>query len=309
MADDELLSCSICARICKPDQDGQCVYCKNKQRLASKRHQPAYQPPDRIIKQPAETITLSSNASCVWVYWAGGAVGDELLWSVRLAQKHLADVSNFAVCGDVPKWFDGHGINSPKWTHSDHRKRFGNTKWTKWTDSIIKLQRIIDDPNITDDFLWMYDDTFIVKPTSIAELAVPRSLGYLNQRAVGNLWRQCRARTAGALMKEQLPINDYSTHLPMVYNKQKLQQTIDLFECHTRPRVIESLYGNHHLGKPERVGQFFHYRRRPAYNWQPPPAAVVVNVGQVNDLAIAALARLIGSRESQPLSSKSEAFV
>jgi hypothetical protein len=244
---------------------------------------------------------LAGGASCVWVYWAGGAVGDELSWSVRLAQRHLADASNFAVCGDVPKWFAGHGINSPKWTHAQHHKKFGNTKWAKWIDSIIKLQRIIDDPHITDDFLWMYDDTFIVRETSIAELAKPRGLGYLNQRATGNLWRQCRARTAGALIANEMTIHDYSTHLPMVYNKQKLQQTIDLFECHTRPRVIESLYGNHHHGKPERVGQFFHYRRRPAYNWQPPPAAVVVNVGVVNEWAVAGLSRLADSRESQPL--------
>lgn len=220
--------------------------------------------------------------SAVWVYWAGGADGDELRYSIRSATKNLADLKNVAICGDIPDWFTGDSIHSPKWTKRDNMREFRTRKWAKWIDSIVKLRRIIDDDRITDRFLWMYDDTFIVRPTSIADLETPCVGGTLRTNERGNLWRAARRRTAQALADRGLPRRDYSTHYPLVFTKSKLLQTIEEFECDTRPRVIESLYGNQHATRTRPTAGVFHYRRSPGPGWTIPTDVDVINVGGFN---------------------------
>ena len=136
----------------------------------------------------------------------------------------------------------------------DVRRRYGYTpsqRFIKWVDSIAKLEAIIASPHVRDDFLWMYDDTFIAAPTTFAELAVPR-FGHAAVSASNvsskkrNTWREVRRRTFQALEKAGLPTRDYSTHFPTAYNRRQLAQTIEKFKPWKNPRLIESLYLNHH---------------------------------------------------------------
>ena len=244
----------------------------------------------QAIDNAKEQVSNPPKYSAVWVYWAAGAIGEELRYSIRSAESNIDDLKNISICGDIPSWFTGHAIPSPKWTKRQNAEQFGTKRWAKVIDSIVKLKRIIDDPNVTDDFLWMYDDTFIVKPMEIADLLEPLASGHIreSERNRGK-WRRVRERTAKALNDANLPTWNYSTHCPIVYNKQRLRETIETFRPDIRPRVIESLYCNHWHDNPRSTSGFFHYSQRPPKGWAPPKWSSVVNVGKFNDAASKAI--------------------
>ncbi len=235
-----------------------------------------------IHRAKLKSPTVSSELlSAVWVYWPGGAEGDELKYSMRAAQANLSDVKNIVLCGGRPEWYCGDFIHSPRINKAETKRRFGSGRWAKWVDSINKLQRIIDSDFVTDRFLWMYDDTFIVSPTSIAALSVPRCGGTLpvGQGKKKNAWRECLLRTGNALQTAGRPLRNFSTHYPVVYEKSLLARTIDQFQAHVRPRAIESLYQNHHHDFAESIDPVFQYSKKIPSDWQVKPDAVVVNVG------------------------------
>lgn len=230
----------------------------------------------------AKKNTIPSKCTIVWVYWAAGAEGDELRYSIRSAVENVSNIHNIVICGDKPSWYKGDHIPSPKFTKRQARKKYGTERWAKWVDSIIKLQRIIDSPLVTDNFLWMYDDTFIVKPTSFEWLAAPRSGGTMRPEPTPSrkTWRECIRRTANCLQNHNLPLYNYSTHFPVVYEKGKLKETLDKFRPDQAPRVIESLYLNHHFPVPHATVQdVFQYNKNIPESWRINPNVTVVNVG------------------------------
>lgn len=234
--------------------------------------------------QAAEQTAIIDRKSIVWVYWAGGADGDELRYSIRSACQNISDWSNIVVCGDHPgPWYKGDFIRSPRFTAKAARRQFGTDKWQKWIDSTIKLRRIVASELVTDRFLWLYDDSFITRPCSIEDIAAPRARRRLHagdlEKPVRRKWRDCRRRTALALHRRGLPTRDFSTHYPMVYDKPKLTATLDRFGCDTAARCIESLYGNEHLGKPANIAGAFQYSKSISNAWSVRDSVSVVNVG------------------------------
>lgn len=224
----------------------------------------------------------------MWVYWEHGADGEELRYSMRSIEKNFVDLRNIVLCGDRPDWYDGDYIPSPKWTKREAKLKFGTDRWAKWTDSVIKLKRIIASPLVTDQFLWLYDDTFFMQPITAAEAMVPRRTGLLcanTDAACENDWRRALQRTAIALREAGRPALNYSHHAPVVYDKVKLTETIEAFCAETRPRAIESLYMNHHFKETDAVhlGKWMVYTQKPEPDWRPHPAAKVINVGGFRD--------------------------
>lgn len=204
--------------------------------------------------------------SIVWVYKAKYAADNEIEVSVALAKAHLSNAQDFYVCGDpVP---DTLSIPSQE----KHRGVF-----RKWYDSITKLQAIIDDPRVTDDFLWLYDDTFILQPLTPQEIGPPRYDGEMPAYKALSTWQGVANQTR----KLFSPCLNFSSHYPMVYNKHLLQNTIDTYQPLHKPYLIESLYGNHHLHlNPLPIPDWFEYMRFPTT--APRPTTKLLNVGTFN---------------------------
>jgi hypothetical protein len=234
--------------------------------------------------QNEDCALMLEKISAVWVYWAGGADADELRYSMRSVAKHFVDLKDIIVCGDREPWYAGEMIESPKWTKREAKRRYGTAKWTKWTDSIIKMQRIIDSPLVTDRFLWLYDDTFFMRDLTAAELSIHRRTRLLcahPEAKANGAWREVLRRTTEALHEAGRPSRNYSHHGPVVFDKQLLQQTIDKFDPQNRPRAIESLYINHHFDEHETepLNGWMCYTQKPKETWHPCPNAAVINVG------------------------------
>jgi len=225
-----------------------------------------------------------SKISAVWVYWAGGAEGEELRFSMRSVSKHFIDLENVVLCGDVPEWFGGAAINSPRFDGAAAKATFGSGRWCKWIDSIVKLLRICADPRVTDRFVWLYDDTIFLRPITAAELAIPRAGGQLcaNTTApASGKWREVLRRTTEELQAAGLPSRNYSHHGPVVYSKSQLLQTIAKFLPVYKPRAIESLYLNHWTPEADavRCGDWLQYTKRPRASWAPRRSAAIANFG------------------------------
>ncbi|TWU22444.1 hypothetical protein Pla52o_35000 [Novipirellula galeiformis] len=251
----------------------------------------------RIAIQNAEKNGPSGEdkISAVWVYWSGGADGDELKYSMRSVAKHFTGLDNIVLCGDREPWYSGDFIHSPKWTKAEAKRKYGTGKWAKWTDSIVKLQRIIDSPLVTDRFLWLYDDTFFMRDITLAEAAIHRRTRLLcahPEAKANGTWREVLRRTTQALHESGRPSRNYSHHGPVVFDKQLLQQTIDKFDPLNRPRAIESLYINHHfdLDQTQQLGNWMRYTQKPSTRWKPDPNAAIVNVGSFRRSVATAMA-------------------
>lgn len=244
---------------------------------------------------------MDTKISAVWVYWAAGADGDELKYSMRSVCQNFKDIKNAVICGDKPNWFIGDFINSPKFSSKEALDMFGTGRFAKWTDSIIKLKRICKSDLVTDDFLWLYDDTFFVSELVKEDLEVPRATGQLFadvEKEASNKWREVLKRTAIALREQNRPARNFSHHGPVIYNKKKLLEVIELYDPFTNPRAIESLYLNH-VTEPceiQPLGDFLQYAKKPSGDWIPRQSASIVNVGSFKPCVEKVMQRLFPNK-------------
>ena len=227
--------------------------------------------------------------SVVWVYVNRQAPRvSGLRYSMRSAIANLGDVKNCVLCGDDPGWFSGKRIAVERFEKHHARNEFGSVRYAKWIDSAIKLQAIIDCPDVTENFLWFYDDSFVTGKTSIIELSRPCASGQLHTgdplASVRHKWREVRRRTHVALDSRGLTTHDFSTHMPVVFNKTKLQQTMSEFDVRHNARCIESLYMNQHFGTPAEV-ENFQLQKRTRQGWSIRPGTKILNLGYFNEPA------------------------
>ena len=222
------------------------------------------------------------NPSIVWVYKSQKAESDTLKISYRLAKKNLLDAGEFFVFGDKPRGFHGHFFSCPRVRQDAYVIKAGqnfNERWVKWVDSIWKLQAIIENPMVSENFLWLYDDTFICQPMNSADLCNPWYKGFYSNETTNenSNYRKVMRRTFDALGNRGLSKLNFSSHAPMLYNKTDLARVIAEFECLTRPRLIESVYGNAVKSNPIRIdpSMFQYVNKRREF---PDPIPKIVNV-------------------------------
>lgn len=124
---------------------------------------------------------------------------------------------------------------------------------TKWQNTSHMLECIVDNPEISDDFVLFNDDFFVLEP--IKELGY-YSEGKLKERVdrtwiTRYMWEKPHYSRYGTLLKdtmEWLEENNYDTinyelHIPMIYNKKKLKKCLKLFP-NGGWAARRSLYGN-----------------------------------------------------------------
>jgi len=172
-----------------------------------------------------------------FVYMCRPGHNEELRYSIRSVVKN-APVNNVWVIGDKPDWYKGNFIKT---------KILGNA----YENVRNNLKHAIECTDISDDFVLMNDDFFIVrKLNSVSHyhggLLIKRAERH-QELAGPNQYSNLLWKTDNALRKKGIkePLN-YELHVPMLFNKDKLSETIDL------PSKIRSTYGNiHNVGGEE----------------------------------------------------------
>jgi hypothetical protein len=208
--------------------------------------------------------------SVVWVYLNKGHNGLDL--SIASVKKYVPHYNLF-VCGD-------HTPLAP----TIHAPRTQRNNLAKWHDSLTKLQKIIDHPQVTDNFLWLYIDTFFLAPTTIKQLGTPK-YSTLPPDNIGSLWHSQYVRTL-SLTKNQF---NYSTHYPVVFNKHLLQNVLDTFKP---PYLIETLYQNLYGKDPVPIDETFQFSRD-CTNWGLRKETTVLNVKRFTPIVEQTLRKIL----------------
>lgn len=159
------------------------------------------------------------------------------------------------VCGDHPgPWYDGDFIECPRVNPVAMREKHGarwRRRWIKWGDSVNKMMEICASPLVQERFLWLYDDHFFTGKMRYEELAQPyywkHQKHFLKEEK--RTWREVKRRTMHDLHGRGFTTYDFSCHQPSVFHKSRMVETMELFDVLHRPRLLESLYMNHHYGR------------------------------------------------------------
>lgn len=186
------------------------------------------------------------------------AYNEELQYSLRSVEKNFPHNR---------VWFFG---GKPIGVHPDKQVLVNQIWRTKWDNVRNMMRMIADNEEVTDDFVLFNDDFFVMKPVKtlppykwktiesickwVEEQNNSRQSGYTkNLRAV-----------ARELEEFQFPTDNYVLHLPMVFNKKKLLNALDVFPNTKSPR---SVYGNMYLTKRAKTHKDVKIFRA----WQIPP--------------------------------------
>ncbi len=183
----------------------------------------------------------------VWPYWAGGANGDELRWSIRSVETFFQGRAKITIIGDRPEWYHGHCIRKKRVPKSRPNRAF--------RDMLGKVWFIATHEEIDSECVWMMDDIYFLRPFTVDDLKTPRAERWHPSECNGWQRRKTRSMKAlGALGRNQ---HDYATHLPHWLEKSKLRDLFEEFNLHKNTMLWEVLYGNTYRQNPQRTRPFF----------------------------------------------------
>lgn len=174
----------------------------------------------------------------VWFYVPAPDNGRELFLSMKSVERNFSGSSTFTVIGDKPSWYEGHFIPSPKYKGiRDAQSRM------PFRDTQHKIIVAASHPEIEEEFVWIMDDVYFLKPVTIEDLRIVRYDPWFKQ-TMSSVWRQMIRITFAALKRHGKPNFQVGTHLPHVFQKEKLRSVFDLFGFPRNLLLFEILYGN-----------------------------------------------------------------
>jgi hypothetical protein len=173
-------------------------------------------------------MNMSNNAIDL-VYICGSGHNEELRYSIRSAVKNLK-FNNLWVVGGKPNWYIGNYIEVAQ-------------NKSKYVNARNNLRAICSSPEISDSFILMNDDFYIMNKVD----NVPYMHGGLLADKITK-YKNLTGDTRYVLMLKRTLLNlsrrinkdvlDYELHVPMVMEKEKLLNVIEL------PDLWRSRYGN-----------------------------------------------------------------
>jgi len=183
----------------------------------------------------------------VWPYWYGGASGDEIRFSVRSVEKFFQGKAKCLIIGDKPPWYSGPHLKKNRIGKDTNHRRF--------RDTLSKLYWMATRPEVDNEFIWMMDDIYFLKPFSVEDIQQPRAEQWGPSEF--NSWQRRKTNTMATLAERERTTHDYATHMPHHVEKEKLAALFEEFNLHENTLLWEVLYGNTHREQPIGVRPFF----------------------------------------------------
>jgi hypothetical protein len=190
----------------------------------------------------------------LWQYWKHAKPKEVMATSVESFRRNLRGDFQLVTCGD---YFAGiKQVNSPRICHGQFKRKFGRSlpkELTRDFDKVIKLQAAIDSPIVSDDFIRLYDDHFLLRETDVSELgfSISKRKQYnFDSPITKTVWYDLRHKSYLALRDRGLPTYLFATHNAVRYNKDKAQKMIDEFKLFDVPLLFEIIYQNLYFDDP-----------------------------------------------------------
>lgn len=208
---------------------------------------PKKESPCTSCKEVKRVKNTDGHTQFVWPYWHGGAIGDEIRFSVRSVETFFEGKTTCTIIGDKPPWFFGHYIPQKRVSR--------NTPNRPFRDMLSKVKTMAEHKEISDNFIWMMDDIYLIKPCSLDDLKVPRAIEW--KKSEKNSWQRRKTFTMKALESLGRTTYDYATHLPHWVEKNKLFQIFQEFNLDENTMLWEILYCNTFREEPKKTYPFF----------------------------------------------------
>ena len=208
---------------------------------------PVPQVPVQDLAVSEGKATDSPHLSVVIPYCKAMAQGNELLFAIRSWFKYAQFPFHIFVIGDPEDWMDGENVT---WIDCPRVSDIPSV------DTLHKLHEILTYTAVTEQFIWTNDDIYLMNPVSYPHIALPKVLGTLNPAAYNGHYRAAMERTVEILTEAGLPLLNYGTHTPVMFEKRFFENYVpeDNFQAQTGV-LFTSVYFNNltHIGHPARL--------------------------------------------------------
>lgn len=180
-----------------------------------------------------------SSITVVIPYSASQAQGNELRYALRSWQKNFKVPHKIVIIGEREEWFKDEEL-----TFIELEQLSENPQ----VNTMEALKAAIASDAVSEVFVWSNDDIYLVAPVGIEHIILPKYLGLLNPGIYSGHYRMNMEHTISLLAENDLPILNYGTHTPVIYEKEKLVELLEKYpEVSTGDYVFSSLYFNHFI--------------------------------------------------------------
>lgn len=171
---------------------------------------------------------------------------NELRYTLRSIQKFLAGYRDIVIVGAPRKWLTGV-------RYIEAKEDYTRKERCIFEKTLLACQ----DPDISDTFLFTNDDIFLTQPIDISQVKYWYSGTVKNLLSMSQgLYQNTVANTLKYLQKKGYPDKHFDIHVPILYEKEKYLQLLQV--DWERDHIIKSLYcnSNHIEGEPMRDLKF-----------------------------------------------------
>ena len=166
---------------------------------------------------------------------------NEIRFSLRSVTKNLAGVGNVWIIGELPCFLDDSKVK-----HLYHPDRHGRDNAD--ANMIDKLLYACQQPQLSDDFIFMNDDFFVLRPMHVKDVPVLHHGDMKDLKPDfwnNSIWRKRLRNTFETLKAAEMTTLLYDLHAPMPMNKHLFPAVIEQFDYKPAPGLnFRSLYGN-----------------------------------------------------------------
>jgi len=175
----------------------------------------------------------------VYFYVQAPDNGEELRLSIASVRKNFVGEPSFIVIGEKPPWYDGQHIPLKQFTGiRDNPARM------PFRDTQHKIMHVASSDLIEEEFVWIMDDCYMLKPTTIKEMRTPHYDPWyrINTKTT---WHQLLKITFAAMAKRGKSQLQYGTHAPHIFTKTNLRSMFVEYDFPRSLLLFEVLYCNH----------------------------------------------------------------
>jgi hypothetical protein len=172
--------------------------------------------------------------------------GEELRYALRSIEKNLDFDTKVYIIGEKPEWLTDKATFIPT-------ERVNGMDYMVFLDTTSKIYLVSKDKRISQNFVYMYDDTFFINKTSLEDIQelkclenmkdIPSDKWFKTSRASGK-WKSLMRKTLAKLQDGGYSIYNFETHCPRVINKKKAKEVIEVNNMLIDPLMFSTLYYN-----------------------------------------------------------------
>ena len=169
----------------------------------------------------------------------------ELRHSLRSIEKHFKGECRIWIVGDLPGWVQ----------NVQHIPHVRNNKiaLTNCYDACRKMELVINHPELTEDFIYMYDDIYFLKDTTREELEYPlyavEDMTKMITRNKQTKHQRMRWETYDTLVRRGYGCCNFENHLPKVFSKALMRAMFEMYDPKESRLLFSTLYYNTFFGE------------------------------------------------------------